>query len=553
MNYSKWEISPEWVIVVIFSLCFLIIGPANILDKRISHEHPYNILASDAAGELAFVSALNERGGYQYMAPHICAGYDDCIGFHPYLFQHLAAVFSNVSGLEVHNVNIFFSSIFLLISSIIMFLFIRKWNASIAYLSMPLMIFALMPQFRIGLFWGYYDAIIASVFAMVAIFMLDDEKEKKWILLSIIISAAFIAHVSEAVYIVAVYAISYIIKWVKERKISKKEVYFIIKTGLLSFTIVLYFGVIFKLLWYSGHTKGPLFGAPPKAEWYDPVISNFSIEGLGMLSGLPLYFIIAGAAISLFAFRKHFQILFAWIMLLFGFNPIGFEAIRTFKIRYLWPLYLSVFFGVALFFIMSLIHARKKELSLAVGAILLIAISYANYEPSGSAGMIDNDHWSALNWLRQNTSEKSIITVMYCDVYNQDAILWNSFRTSFRILENSFIKNLQDGKITKYFSGRVVGPSDVGYAYWKGFLQVGRHKFEEEGKLGGERNICLSEHIMFDKVSRQEVLAQYNMVIAQKLTEKGQFEVAYQNGAVLIIKNKAFNKDCMEEGELNVS
>ena len=112
MNYSKWEISPEWVIVVIFSLCFLIIGPANILDKRISHEHPYNILASDAAGELAFVSALNERGGYQYMAPHICAGYDDCIGFHPYLFQHLAAVFSNVSGLEVHNVNIFFSSIF---------------------------------------------------------------------------------------------------------------------------------------------------------------------------------------------------------------------------------------------------------------------------------------------------------------------------------------------------------------------------------------------------------------------------------------------------------
>lgn len=535
------KINIDWILIIVFTICFILIGPASILNKKISHSYPYNILASDAGGELAFLRGLKEVGGYRYLAPHLCAGFEDCIGFHPYVYTHLTAIFSFTSGLDAHNIHILFASVFLLISSILMFLIIRKWNKQIAYLSLPLMLFVFRPQFRIGLMWGWYDVFVASSFILISIyFLMDKNLEKKWMVLSILLAASFITHVYEMFYITAIYFVYFIIKGIINRKIEKSNLIFLFKVGILTAILISYYAIVLKLVWSSPK----LFRGADIAQWYDPLFSHFMILK---------YFIIAGLVISPFIFKKKAKIplLIGGIMLFFGFNPMHTSAIRTFQIRYLWPVYLAVFFGISIYFILRIIRLNKRIISFSIGFILLITISFVYYEPLANIGLINQNHWDAFVWVKENTDKNANIAVFYGDSYNQEAILWNLFRTEFRIVESSFIKNIEDNKITKFFEGYTGSPGDVGFAYWKSFLKVGKHLDEEVERLEGIKNICLFDYLLFDKISRQPVLAQYNLIIANKLIESKNFGITYQNEEVAILGNMNYNENCIEEGKIN--
>ena len=532
----------EIILLVLFFLIFVLIGPSNILNHKIQHEHPYNILASDAAGEISYVEGLVQQGNYRYTSPAHCAGFDDCIGFLPFLFQHLSAIFSFTSGLETYNINILFTSIFLFLSCTITFLIIRRWNKQISYLSLPLMLFLFKPQFRIGLMWGWYDVIIASSFVLIGIyFLMDKDLENKWIVLSILIAASFITHIYEMFYLVTIYFTYFIIRTITNKKIEYITLTFFTKTGILTAILIFYYAVIFKLTYASPK----LFGAVTKVEWYHALFSHFLILK---------YVIIAGLIISPFLFknRGRVPILMGFFFLVFGLNPFHLSLIRAFQVRYLWPIYLAVFFGICVYFILKMIKLNKKIISFSIGLVLLVVISFAYYEPLANVGLIDKDHWNAFEWIKESTDEDAKIVIMYGDMYNQDAITWNSFRTVFRVLESSFIQNMEENKITKFFKGRIPNPSDVGFAYWKSFLNVGRHKEEEdESYFKGEKNICIFDYLLFDKVSRQPVLAQYNLILANKLIESKNFGIAYQNDEVIILENINFNENCIEEGKIN--
>ena len=84
--------------------------------------------------------------------------------------------------------------------------------------------------------------------------------------------------------------------------------------------------------------------------------------------------------------------------------------------------------------------------------------------------------------------------------------------------------------------------------YLKSFLNIGLHQIEEEGSvLWGANyfNICTFDYHVFDKASRQPVLAQYNVLIANDMLAKGS-QLAFENEAVVILKNTA-GDDCIEE------
>ena len=53
--------------------------------------------------------------------------------------------------------------------------------------------------------------------------------------------------------------------------------------------------------------------------------------------------------------------------------------------------------------------------------------------------------------------------------------------------------------------------------------------------------------MIFDKVSRQEALAQYNIIIAQELLKNDFIDVAFDNQFVVILKNNDVGVDCIEE------
>ena len=63
----------------------------------------------------------------------------------------------------------------------------------------------------------------------------------------------------------------------------------------------------------------------------------------------------------------------------------------------------------------------------------------------------------------------------------------------------------------------------------------------------GPQDICKFNYIIFDKVSRQQVLAQYNLLIASEMLKNSYMSKVFENEAVVILKNNNIGADCIEE------
>ena len=537
-------------IIVLFAAIFLLVGPGNFLDKRITHPYPYNILSSDAAGELAYVTALKDEGTYRIIPSYLCAGFPGCIAFLPSLSQHLLASFSIMSGLEAYQVNLFLVSLFLLAASLMAFVLISKWNQKVAYLSLPLMLFAFQPQFRVGLMWGYYDVIIAAGFVLLAAYLLPEpEKGKTWILLSVLLAASFVAHVSEILYIGVIYLFYYALKWIKAKSIGKEDILFFAKTGALTFVLIAYYAVLFFTLFPSSG----IFTAKQTPQWYDPVIQNFQFLSAGnpIIKYIPLILIGIGIIIAILQLRPHsIPLMLGFAMILLGLD-LRLSFLRIFQVRYLWPISLAVFSGLTLYFLLKIMKAKNMIIYGGVSALLLVAVGYATFVPSGNPGMINQNHWDAFRWISSNTEQDAEITVLHGEPYSQDALLWNTKRKVNRIPENEIIEHINRNNNTKYFFGYAPGPSDVQYAYWTGFLKAGRYAIENATQLSGQRNICLADYVIFDKAAMIPQLAEFNIFVANQLLANQSFSIAYQNDEVAIIRNMRFYPDCIEEGTIN--
>ena len=148
----------------------------------------------------------------------------------------------------------------------------------------------------------------------------------------------------------------------------------------------------------------------------------------------------------------------------------------------------------------------------------------------------------------QNTPKESRIYFFYGDVYNQDAILRNSERFHAQIDPDDFVASLQNRAIKKSYKSEVPADHGAGMPYFKSFLNIGLHQIEEEGSILWGANyfdVCGFDYHVFDKVSRQPVLAQYNLLIANDMIAKGS-QVVFDNEVVAILKNNA-GDDCVEE------
>ena len=84
--------------------------------------------------------------------------------------------------------------------------------------------------------------------------------------------------------------------------------------------------------------------------------------------------------------------------------------------------------------------------------------------------------------------------------------------------------------------------------YFKSFLNIGLHGREISKSIifQNQADVCLFDYHIFDKVTRQPVLAQYNLLIADDMLKKGSQKV-FENEVVIVLKNNKVGGDCIEE------
>ncbi len=249
-------------------------------------------------------------------------------------------------------------------------------------------------------------------------------------------------------------------------------------------------------------------------------------------------------------------------------NYIGFE-LRSFQIRFFWPIYLSLFVGFGIYVFFKFIVKKWNFIYTSVIVLLFMvlvggivklpvlkqtdvqkipSIPYVNTVPN--QGIMDPYHWEALNWVSDNTGTDAVIYFFYGDIYSQDALLRNAKRIHYQVDPNDFVKALQERKIKKSYVSELPGDSGTGAGIT---IREGLFKFEPVTKslpreyFLGPKDICTFDYLIFDKVSSQEVLAQYNLLIASELIKKDYINKVFENEGVIILKNENKGADCIEE------
>tara|TARA_B100000315_G_scaffold242463_1_gene264666 strand:- start:136 stop:684 length:549 start_codon:yes stop_codon:yes gene_type:complete len=170
------------------------------------------------------------------------------------------------------------------------------------------------------------------------------------------------------------------------------------------------------------------------------------------------------------------------------------------------------------------------------------------YNKISSPGLMDKQHWESFQWLGQNTPEESKLYFFYGDIYGQDAILRNSKRLHVQVIPDDYIAALQNRTIKRIYQTEVPADHGAGMPYYKSFLKIGLYSEDDLDAWYRQINmdVCNFDYHIFDKVSQQPVLAQYNLLIANEMIKKGA-RLVFENDVVVILKNNNVEGDCLEQ------
>lgn len=541
------KIEIDKILFVLLFALFLFIGPASLFEQKIKHDFPYAYFASDAFQHQVRAEAVKDAGNFKHEAFYISLGFKETIGRYPPLIYHIAAIFSYAAGIEVYDAFYFLVLLFAVTGVLLTYFIIRDFNKNVALISMPLAIMSFFQPASTGILWGHWPSVVSQVFLIgFAWGLMRAGLKKAWFLIAIFFASMTLTHTSEAIFALIFLALFLAIRFFS-KNLKKTEVINILVGLIISFIISLYYLIIFQNTWAK---------AQPWSFTVEPVWQGnpgFYLINFGIL----LLFIALGILFSAFRLKEmHTSLIFAFAMLLSGFlNYVGF-SVRSFQIRFFWPIYLSVFFGFGVYMLLKFVIKKWGIVYTAIicaifvvlltGLVKLPAMPY--YTKMASQGIMDNYHWNALKWLSKNTEQDSKIYFLYGDIYSQDALLRNSKRLHYQVVPDDFVKALNERKIKRHYVSELPGDGGGKIAIRKGLFN-----FEypadtsPQENFFGPQDICMFDYIVLDKVSRQPVLAQYNLLVASEMLKNSYIKRVFENEAVAILENSKTGDDCIEE------
>lgn len=550
MKPEKFKIDSEGIFLIIVFALLLWTSYGALSGHKLSHESLTGYFAADPIQDSCWIDGIKDTGNYKYFAPWTMCGLKDINAWYaPPVFQ-LIALISSTSGLESHDALIFIVYLFAVISAIIAYFIIRDYNKNVAMLSMPLMAYLFFGKFYNAFLFGQWGYTISCLFMIASFWAITKiNKEKSYILLALFITGIAYTHISELIYTV-LFIIFFLAFKTATKEINEDLIKKIILAGIISFILSAYFILMLKLGGVSETTIGSFIDLSKPYH-----LEDFGFPGATIaLFGIMLIPIIIGMALSLKQIKKmHTSFLIGYFMLLVGYlNYLGGTiGVRSIQNRYFWPIYISVFFGLTIYAIAKLIIKEwKPSYSAAISILLLVVLIVVNYEKPGSNSLMEKERLDGLKWFNEKTTPDAKIFFFYGDTYSQTSVLWLTKRVSDLVNTQDYIEALKENKIKRKYLARDVG----GFLFHQTSFFTSedyREKMPEKYSFMMERDICDYDYYVFDKTSYQQVLAQYNMVIASKLAENPNIKQAFTNNMMLILKNEKPGEDCIEEQQIS--
>ncbi len=543
----------EKPLLVLFIVLFLWTSVGALWDYRIVHDFPFAHLASDTFQHQTRTEAIKTQGSYKFEPFWIVAGWTDNPGFYPPLIYHIGILLSYASGLETWDIMYLFVFLFVAMAMIVAYYTIKQYNPQVALLALPFMLLTFSQYNHISFTWGFWPNLIAQSFLIFFIWQLSNLRYKwSFILLGLFLAGTFLSHSSEAI-LLGIFLVFYFIIKLILRTLTLSELKKVIAAGILAAIISFYYLYIFKFTWFTIQVYSI---SKVMKEW--PGIHFITFLDLGMY----IIFILIGILFFLFSFRKKWSTfaLFGLFMLVMSYgNYWGFGS-RAFNLRFFWPVYLSVFFGLGILGpLQLLIRKWSYNYSFILSCILIILVANIGGISSKipimkmssftSQGLMDPYHWEMFDWVRENTDNNVTIYFLYGDVYDQNAMLRNTERRHVKVFTKQYIEALQNRTILRYYPAKLHGDDHgVGYAHPSTPFRWGYYEIDL-GQNYTRRNwdICAMDYYVVDKASQAPALAQYNLLVANELLKNQWIKLVFQNQFIAILKNDNPGEVCLKD------
>ena len=530
-------------LVVLFSL-LLWAGYANLSGQMLAHDFPVGYLAADAVQDWGWAENIKDSGNYAYFPEYASAGFSKVIAWYAPVLMHGSVLMSYASGLEVYDMLIFLVYFFAALSALAMYFLIKRLDRNTAILSAPLMLFIFFRTFYYAFLLGQWAYVSGALFLVASFWAISRlELDKSYILLAIFIMGNIFTHPSELVFIILITGIYILINLIsKNFKLDE------LKSAIIAFAISAalssYFFLVLKL-----SAAGEFSGVGGALINFKPIEPHYGYPPVYINEfGLVLIPIAAGLLLSFLYIRKKNSAALAagLLMLAVGFfNYLGGSiGDRAFQNRFFWPVYFSVFFGLAVYLGLKLVIKEWKiTYSVAVSVMLMIAFMFIFYTKVENASLVDSQHWQAYKWIEKNTPKESEILFLYGDPYSQTSNLWFTKRLSKLIDYQDYAATAVNGTIKRHYTARHVS----GYLFYrKGLFSSGNY-VEEKGLsyFKNETDICDFDYYVFDKLTAQQPgLVQYNLAVRDNMIKNG-MEEAFSNQLVSVVKNKNRGVNCI--------
>ena len=536
----------EKIFLILFFGVFLLLGNGFLFGHRLQHDYPYAYLASDTFQHQTRAQGIKDAGNYRNEPSYIVMGVQNAVGYYPPVLYHLSVTLSYLSGLEVYDTIYFLVFFFAAIASLVMYFIIKNFNRNVALISLPFSFLVFYGGLYTGFAWGHWPTIVSQFF-LICVFWYSSrtDLDKSYIFLGIFIAATFMTHTSETVYAALYLILFFTVLSVINKKIEINLIKNFSLGAIIALIITFYYLVIFKYVWGVRQT----FEFAVSKTWDNPTmyLSDFKLLLLLMAAGMIF------AAMS--ARKSLVPALAALSMMVIGNgNYFGFRE-KAFQLRFLWPVFLSFFIGFGIYQLLKLVI---REWKVGYSAVLSIIITIMIIIPSiplmphysllESSGLMDPLHWESFNWLAKNTEKGAKVYFFYGDIYSQDALLRNSKRMHYQITPEGIVDAIQKKEIRRIYDSELPGDSGGGGPYRKSFFSFG-FGIDELPKdvRSPKQDICKFNYLVFDRVSQQPVLAQYNLLVASELAKKDYIRPVFENNYVVILKNNNPGADCIEQ------
>lgn len=520
----------------------------SLFDHRLQHDMPYAYLASDAFLHYAEAEGTKDLGHSNSLPVFISAGLEDVAGTAPPLLSHFTAILYYLTSVQTYDLIYFLVFFFVLMTALIYYLTIRKYNKNIAILSVALAIMLFAPKFYSGFTFGQWHMYLGFFF-LFALFWIFSRIELKYsfVLIGLFVSSCFLAHIVDLFWAVGFIAFYFIVKSIF-KELDLKQIKQIIYSGLVFIITSLNLFLIFIFVFFILPEPEKKATSTIKVQKLTEIIQNYQplFTNFGPII---ITAIVIGVMISLFIFikKKQTSLLPGFYMILASFGYIlGFG--KALQIRFVWPIIFSVFFSTTIYYALkSSIKNWKPHYSLFLSLALMILLTLIYTQPLNHPGIMDQYHWDMFNWINGKTAEKSNILFFYGDPYHsQTSRLYSTKRAVHKVELDYLKKALNNNTIDR------VAPISIGVANLLGKPAYRKSFFSFEGidfKETEMKDVCNFDYYVFDLIPQINPIPQlieFNKHIRENLLKKEFIKEVYNNQVTSILINENKGAECLE-------